>query len=80
MSLNFSPSNLTGEYDWIRNRIGVNSEKQFNSSQFLNGLEVENKSATPYSLKRTREGPEKLKINFPFSPFSLQLIWTLTRT
>jgi len=41
-------------------------------------LEVENKSATPYSSKRTREGPEKLKTIFP-SPFSLQLIWTLTR-
>jgi len=34
-------------------------------------LEVENKSTTPYSPKRTREGPEKLKIIFPFpSPFS----------
>jgi hypothetical protein len=40
-------------------------------------LEVENRSATPYSSKRTREGSEKLKTIFPFS---LQLIWTLTRT
>jgi hypothetical protein len=31
----------------------------------LNGLEVENKSATPYSSKRTRKGPEKLKPYFP---------------
>jgi hypothetical protein len=30
-------------------------------------LEVENKSATPYSSKRTREGPEKLRTIFPLS-------------
>jgi hypothetical protein len=30
-------------------------------------LEVENKSATPYSSKRTREGSEKLKTIFPLS-------------
>ena len=66
MSLIFSSAELTGEYDWIRNKIRFNSEKQFNNSQFLNGLEVENKSATPYSSKRTREGPEKLKITFSF--------------
>jgi hypothetical protein len=44
-------------------------------------LEVENKSATPYSSKGTREGPRKAEdyISLPLSPFSLQLIWTLTR-
>jgi len=66
----FSHAELTGEYDWIRNKIGVNSEKRFNNSQFFNGLEVENKSATPYSPKRTRKGPEKLKISPPLSPFN----------
>jgi len=30
-------------------------------------LEVENKSATPYSSKRTRGGPEMLKVIFAFS-------------
>jgi hypothetical protein len=33
----------------------------------LKGLEVENKSATPYSSKRARGGPEMLKIIFAFS-------------
>jgi hypothetical protein len=67
-------------HNQIRVRIGYNSEKSLNNSPFLNSLEVENKSATPYSSKRTREDPEKLKTIFPLSPFSLQLIWTLTRT
>jgi hypothetical protein len=30
-------------------------------------LEVENKSATPYSSRRAREGPEKLKTLFTLS-------------
>jgi len=61
-------------HNQIRVRIGYNSEKSLNNPQFLNSLEVENKSATPYSSKRTREDPEKLKITFPIpsllSPFS----------
>jgi len=48
-------------------RIGYNSEKPLNNSPFLNSLEVENKSATPYSSKRTREGSEKLNTIFPLS-------------
>jgi hypothetical protein len=35
-------------------------------------LEAENKSAKPYSSRRTPEGPEKLNITFSYllSPFS----------
>jgi hypothetical protein len=51
VSLIFSLAELTGEYDWIRNRIGLNSEKRFNNSWFMKGLEVENKSATPILQK-----------------------------
>jgi hypothetical protein len=36
----------------IRDRIGLNSEKQFNNSRLSEQLEVENKSATPYSSKK----------------------------
>ena len=32
----------------------------------LTGLEVENKSATPYSSRRAREGPEKMFLSFSF--------------
>jgi hypothetical protein len=39
------------DYDKMWNRIGVNSEKWFNNSQLLKGLEVENKAATPCSSK-----------------------------
>jgi hypothetical protein len=52
MSLNLLPSDLAAEYDWIRNGIGHNSEKRFNNPEFLNGSEVENKSATTRSSKR----------------------------
>jgi hypothetical protein len=39
-------------------------------------LEVENKSATPYSSKRCREDPEKVEDYFPFPPppFSLSTV------
>jgi hypothetical protein len=37
-------------------------------------LEVENKSATPYSSKRTRKGPEKLKKIFPSSSSFLSFL------
>jgi hypothetical protein len=79
VSLIFSHAELTGEYDWIRNRIGFNSEKRFNNSWFMNGLEVENKSATPYSSKRTREDSERLKTIFPLS-FLPSADLDLTRT
>jgi hypothetical protein len=65
----------------IRVRFGYNSEKSLNNSRFLNILEVENKSATLYSSKRARGGSRKAENYFslPLSPFSFQLIWTLTR-
>jgi hypothetical protein len=53
------------KYGQIRNRIGFDSEKRFNNSRFLKDSEVESKSATPYSSKRTREGPGKLRVLFP---------------
>jgi len=39
-------------------------------------VEVENKSAALYPLRKTREDPEELK-NFSVSPFSLHLLWVV---
>jgi hypothetical protein len=48
----------------------------------MKGSEVENKSATPYSPKGNSQRPRKVEGYFspPFSPFSLQPLWTLART
>jgi len=69
MSLQFFPQDLTKECGEISDRIGSNSEKPLNSSQTMTGLEVENKSATPYSSRRAREDPEKrIFSSFSFLP------------
>jgi hypothetical protein len=68
--------------DNIRNKIGSNSEKEFNNSKFLNDSEVENKPSTPPIL---REGlvkiPKGWSLISPFLfPFPIQPLWALTRT
>ena len=41
-----------GAQDNIRNKIGSNSEKEFNNSKFLNDSEVESKASTPLFFEK----------------------------
>jgi hypothetical protein len=41
-----------GAKDNIRNKIGSNSEKEFNNSKFLNDSEVESKASTPLFFEK----------------------------
>jgi hypothetical protein len=73
---------MTVLHNQIRVRIGYNSEKSLNNSPLLKSLEVENKSATPYSSKRLVKAQtnRRLKLPLPSFSFSFRLLWALTRT
>jgi hypothetical protein len=58
-----------GSRDEIRNRIGSNSEKEFNNSKFLNGSEVESKASTPLFFGKNSSRSMKAGVQFLFSFF-----------
>jgi hypothetical protein len=48
---------------------------------FLSNLEIEKKVGNTLFSKKDSRGSRKAEVQlFPVSPFSLQLLWTLTRT